>query len=368
MTNTNKYITFVNQNNTYMEAIVGQRIRNSRIQRGYSLQELADLLGVSKQMICKYEQGQSMPTSEKLIAFSKLFGEKVDYFFRQPEVEIGEINFRKKSNFSSKKINALKEEVRIKIENYLYVENSCNLNMNFVNPLEDLIVRTKEDIISAVDRLREAWNIGNDPIHNIIQLLEDKEIKVIEIEDESAKFDGLSTIVDNRFYVLVINKNMPVERKRFTILHELGHLLINLNALEEKDKEKYCHAFASEMLLAQKKLYEEFGNRRSGISLEELKNIQKKYGISITAIVYKLSEMKIISKEQMTKFFKDLNFNPTLKQVVETSRFDGVEKSDRYYNLIYRAVAEEYITLSKASALLQLPLEDLKASVTLNLQ
>jgi len=350
-----------------METIVGQRIRNSRLQKGYSLQELADKLGVSKQMISKYEQGQSMPTSEKLIAFSRLFGEKVDYFFRKPEVEIGEISFRKKSRFSNKRINSLKEEIRVKIENYLYVENICNLNTVFVNPLLLVDVKTAGDVVNAVDTLRDAWNIGNDPIYNIIQLLEDKEVKVIEVEDDSSHFDGLSTVVDAKFYVVVVNKNLPIERKRFTILHELGHLLLNLSDFEEKEQEKMCHAFASEMLLAQKNVYAEFGSKRSNISLEEMKNIQKKYGISIPAIVYKLTELQIITKDQLAQFFKRLNYDKALKQLVETSRFGGTEKSDRYENLIYRAVAEEYITLSKASSLLQVGLDELKNSVTLNI-
>ena len=350
-----------------METIVGQRIRNSRLQKGYSLQELADKLGVSKQMISKYEQGQSMPTSEKLIAFSRLFGEKVDYFFRKPVVEIGEISFRKKSRLSTKRINSLKEEIRVKIENYLYVENICNLNIDFVNPLLQVEVKTTGDVVNAVDKLRDAWNIGNDPIYNIIQLLEDKEIKVIEVEDDTSHFDGLSTVVDDKFYLVVVNKNLPIERKRFTIGHELGHLLLNLADFDEKEQEKMCHTFASEMLLAQKNVYPEFGAKRSGISMEELKNIQKKYGISIPAIVYKLSELQIISKEQFAQFFKRLNFDHDLKQLVDTSRFGGTEKSDRYENLIYRAVTEEYITFSKASSLLQVGLEELRNSVTLNI-
>ena len=204
-----------------MENVVAARIRSSRIQKGYSLQEVADKIGVSKQMISKYESGISMPSSEKLIAFSKLFGQKVDYFFRRPEVEIGEINFRKKSKFSNKKANSLKEAVRVQIENYLYIENICNLNNAFINPLAECVISSKADVIQAVDTLRNAWNIGNDTIHSIIQLLEDKEIKVIEVEEDTSLFDGLATVVDEKYYVIVINKSMPIERKRFTILHEL---------------------------------------------------------------------------------------------------------------------------------------------------
>jgi Zn-dependent peptidase ImmA (M78 family)/DNA-binding XRE family transcriptional regulator len=351
-----------------METIVSTRIRSSRIQRGYSLQEVADKVGVTKQMINKYEKGDSMPTSDKLIAFSKLFGQKVDYFFRKPEVEIGEINFRKKSKFSNKKVKSLKEEIRVQIENYLYIENICNLNSTFVNPLTECPINSKSDIIDATEVLRKAWNIGNDTIHNIIQLLEDKEIKVIEVEEETNLFDGLATVVDEKYYVIVINKSMPIERKRFTILHELGHLLLNLNHLSEKEQESFCHTFASEMLLAQRNVLVEFGEKRSSIAFNELKNIQEKYGISISAIMYKLGELGIISQDKLSSFYKSLNFNPAKKKEVEESRYEGEENSTKYENLVYRAVSEEFISLSKASSLLQLSLEELKNSISINIR
>jgi Zn-dependent peptidase ImmA (M78 family) len=350
-----------------METVVAARIKNSRIQKGYSLQEVAEKIGVSKQMINKYEKGDSIPSSDKLIAFSKLFGQKVDYFFRKPEVQIGEINFRKKSKFSNKKINSLKEEIRVQIENYLYIENICNLNSSFLNPLSEYVINSKPDVIEATNLLRKAWNIGNDTIHNIIQLLEDKEIKVIEVAEETSLFDGLATVVDGKYYVIVVNKSMPIERKRFTILHELAHLLLNLNHLVEKEQESFCHSFASEMLLAQRNVIVEFGDKRNNISFNELKNIQEKYGISISAIIYKLGEIKIISNEKVTGFYKRLNSDHSLKQAVEMSRFEGDESSNRYENLVSRAVSEEFISLSKASSLLQLSIDELKDKISINI-
>lgn len=86
-----------------MEAIIGQRIKNSRVHKSLSLQDVADNIGVSKQMVNKYELGKSVPTSDKLIALSKLFNQKIDYFFRKPEVTIGEISFRKKVSLATKK-------------------------------------------------------------------------------------------------------------------------------------------------------------------------------------------------------------------------------------------------------------------------
>jgi hypothetical protein len=77
----------------------------------------------------------------------------------------------------------------------LYIENIFNLNSVFKNPISNFVFQTKNDIIPATIELRKEWNIGDDTIHNIIQLLEDKDIKVIEIEEDTSLFDGLSTIV-----------------------------------------------------------------------------------------------------------------------------------------------------------------------------
>ena len=351
-----------------METIVGLRIRNSRIQKGLSLQEVAEKVGVSKQMVSKYEKGISMPGSDKLIMFSKLFGQKIDYFFREPVFEIGNINFRKKSNFSVKKVNSLKEEIRIQIENYLYVENICSLEPRFINPISDIKINSMQDVVEATNELRKSWDIGDDTIHNIIQLLEDKEIKIIEVEDDSNRFDGLATKVNEEYQIIVINKNMPLERKRFTLLHELGHILLNYSSNDVKEQEKYCNYFASEMLLSERNLKIEFGGKRSTIALEELKNIQEKYGISIRAIMYKLGELKIISQEKLTSFYKKLNMDNSLKQIIDSSRFDSIEYSYRYKNLVYRSVSEEFISLSKASSLLNVSLEEFKTNFSLNIK
>ncbi len=346
-----------------MEAIIGQRIRNSRVHKGFSMQEVADNIGVSKQMINKYEQGKSMPSSEKLIALSKLFQQKVDYFFRKPEVAIGEINFRKKSKFGAKKISALKEEIRIQIENYLFVETICNVDNFFENPLQTIAASNENEVKKAVKQLRAHWNIGQDAIHNIIDLLEDHHIKVLEVDDETGHFDGLATIIDSKYPIIVIAKAMPIERKRFTLLHELGHLLLPLESFEEKDQEKLCNIFASEILLSEENIITEFGSYRSRISLEELKNIQEKYGISISAIIYKLGQTKIMSQDRVKKFYQRLNFELGLKEEVELSRYDGMEHSSRYENLVYRAASEELISLSKASSLLKISLDQLTANI-----
>lgn len=348
-----------------MENIVAYRIQNARLLRGLSQQDVADELGVSKQMISKYEKGTAMPTSHRLIKLSKLFNLKIDYFFNSFKVDIGEVNFRKKSTFSKKRQNSLKEQIKISLENYLWIEDALSIDYSFENKIKDCAISSIKDIEVAVLKLKKEWDIGTDPIHNIVQLLEDKEIKVIELYDVDEKFDGLATYVNGKYPVIVVNGNFPVERKRFTLLHELGHLLLNLPNCEISEEENFCNKFASEFLLPKNIVINDFGGKRNHITINELIATQKKYGISIPAILYKLVDAGILSKDKQKQFYIKMNFNPSFKKDINLSRFETPEKSNRYERLVYRALAQENISISKASALLGKNIEVIKESYTL---
>lgn len=348
-----------------MENIVSYRIKNARLLRGMSQQDVADELEVSKQMVSKYEKGTSIPNSSKLLKLSKLFNLKIDYFFRAFKVEIGEVNFRKKSTFSKKKQNSLKEQIKINLENYLWIEDSLSIDYSFRNIIQNNKIESIEDVEVAVLKLRKEWDIGTDPVHNIIQLLEDKEIKVVELYDVDEIFDGLATYVNDKYPVIVVNGNFPVERKRFTLLHELGHLLLTLPNCEINEEENFCNKFASEFLLPKDIVIHEFGGKRNHITLNELISTQKKYGISIQAIVYKLVDAGILSKERQKQFYIKMNFNTSLKKEINLSRFKTPEQSNRYERLVYRALAQENISFSKASALLSKNIEVVKENYAL---
>ena len=345
-----------------MENLVANRIKNARVLKCLSQQNVADEIGISKQMVSKYESGEAIPTSSKFIKLSKLFGLKIDYFFSSFQIELGEINFRKKSTFSMKKQSSLKEQIKINLENYLWIEDSLSIDYTFKNIIQNSKINSIEDVENAVLKLRNEWNIGIDPIHNIIQLLEDKEIKVIELFDVDGKFDGMATYVNDKFPVIVVNGNFLVERKRFTLLHELGHLLLNLPECDVKQEENFCNKFAAEFLFPKQIVVKEFGGKRDHITITELISTQKKYGISIPAIIYRLVDSEILSKQRHTNFYKKIRFNPSLEREVNMTRFETPEKSNRFEQLVYRALAQEKISFSKASSLLNKNIETIKES------
>lgn len=337
-----------------MKEQIGNRIKSARMLAGLSLRELSTVLDgiVSHNAISKYEKGEMMPDSKVLIALSKALDVETDFFLRPKTVEISNIEFRKRSSLTVKKANSIKENIKDSIERYIELETFLNFRNTFSNPIKDIKINNADDVEQAVDSLLHKWELGLNAIPNVIEILEDKDVKVVEI-DADEKFDGLAGWANTDIPIIVINKKFTVERKRFTALHELGHLLLNFNteSLGHKEIEKLCHRFAGAMMLPKETLFNALGKKRNAISMNELIFIKESYGISLQAIMARAKDLVIISNDQYVGFRIQVNQNENLKKEIGYGEYKGTEHSSRFKQLLYRATAEEIISMSKAASL-----------------
>ena len=324
--------------------IFAARLKNARLICGFSMDELVNAMGniVSKMTISKYEKKQLYPNSSILISLSKALNQSVDYFFRPFTLSVETVKFRKKkSSLSAKQEKSIRERVADLIERYINIEEICNSAIQFSSPFAQKI-STSSQVKESAEKLREIWSIGTDGIVNVIELLEEHGIKVMEI-DAPDSFDGLSSMVNDTYPVIILNKSFCSERKRFTALHELGHLIFSFDSsVTENEEEKLCNLFASEMLILE-----------SNITMTVIlpHTIQMQYGISCDAMMYKAFNCGIISEKRKNYYFMNKNRNLSFKNRVEQSIYPN-ESSTRFNRLVYKALSNELITISKASALL----------------
>jgi len=339
--------------------IFGRRLNQARLIKGFTMEDLAQSVRptVSRQAINKYEKGQSMPDSRMLISLGAVLGVKPDYFFRPFTVEVDKVMFRKKNKFSEKDALSVKEKVREELERYLEIEQLCGTESKF--EIKKLSVSTDIDAVNAANNIRKLLGLGVDGISNVIEVLEDKGIKIIEIlEDES--FEGLSGYANDNIPLIVINSCLSNELKRFTLLHELGHLIMLFREdVSAKDIEKLCNTFASELLLPRSVLIARLGNNRHDISLAELTDIQKQYGISIDSIMASLNRNDVITGRRYNGYIKKKKSYPDFRVLVEKS-ISIPETSGRFVRLVYRALADEIISISKAATLLNTSVDTVK--------
>jgi len=321
--------------------------------KGYSLQDLANELekwggAISKQALNKYEQGLMKPDQEVLLKLCKALEVRPDYFVRETSIDLGNIEFRKLKKLTAKESARIKEKTIDFLERYIELEDLLGIDRAFINPIADNAINNNDDVEAAAEKIRKAWKLGEDPLGNVIELLEGNNIKVIEI-DSAEEFVGLATWEGIKTPVIVVNSKFPADRKRFTALHELGHVLMNVNHHPEKEREQYCNFFAGAMLIPSKSLIRELGSSRSKISIHELVFLKKQFGASIQSIVFRSKHLGIITNSYFKSFMTYFSMQGYKKK--EPGQYNGEEKSYRFKQLIHRAVAEEIISTSKAAAL-----------------
>ncbi len=349
----------------------GLRLRQARIRAKLSLEALAQKMGgsVTKQAISKYEKGQMAPSSSTLIALATALDADIDYFFRPitPDLQNLKVSFRKKSNIGAKDVAALKIDIQDDIERFLEIEEILGKSEKkpFSINCEETLSNAQQMEAQAI-KLREEWRLGLSPILNIQDTLEVNGIKVIFCKGPIG-FDGVSGVVNQDTLIMVLNTEVDmIERQRFTALHELAHLFFDKHldeSLTKSDREKLCNAFANEMLVPSEVLRNIFGDKKR-ISLEELIFIQQQYGISIDAVMYKLRELEIVSEKRYRSFYMRKNQDPSLKNIIEQSRFEEI-KAPRFEAMVYGALAAELITESKAASLLRVPVKTVHENLTL---
>lgn len=324
------------------------RLKSARSQAKLSMRELAEKAGnvVTFNSIKKYEDGLMTPEPTTMIALANAMGVKVEYFMRPVKVELGNVDFRKKASLRAKDIIAIKEQIRDFLERYLEVEEILGITSRFQKPQPLPLGQSPMQVEKAVYLLQNQWGISGNPIPNVVEFLEGLNIKVLLI-DAPSNFHGLSTWV-GEIPVVVINQNDSVERRRFTGLHELGHLVLDFGELEESELEKRCQQFAGAMLLPAKVIKSELGEYRTFVSFGELVALKEKYGISVQAAMSRAKQLEIINAYTFKVFCMSIASN---RREENLGSFKGEEKSYRFENLLFRLVSEDLVSISKAANL-----------------
>jgi transcriptional regulator with XRE-family HTH domain len=245
--------------------MIGQRLKLARSAAGLSLRDLQAKIGdrVTAQAIGKYERDEDVPSSSVLIALSDALGVSLDYLAGDQSMVLEGVEFRKKQITSKKQQAQVEAQALHLIERYLMVEEILTLpSAEWDKPRgSPYPVRELGDVDRAAASLREHWNLGIDPIPNLIELLEERGIKVLVL-DSAENIDGLAAQVRRSrgepVRVIVIRKGVHGERQRFSLAHELGHMVMDIEG-DEKFAEKAAHRFAGALLMpAEALLFREF--------------------------------------------------------------------------------------------------------------
>jgi Zn-dependent peptidase ImmA (M78 family)/DNA-binding Xre family transcriptional regulator len=343
---------------------IGDRIRELRIEKGFSQEDLANRTNFSKSYIQKFEESQREIKSSQLAQLAEALNVDISEILNSVEYTSNEfliksIEFREANKLEMDIEHFKRKALTILHKKYLAyskLEKIVGQNLIFQNPLKNFrIISSNEDIEDAAKILRKKWKFENTPIYDLISFLEDLGIKVFEVvEDED--FVGLSCWVKNTPIILINTRNTDVSRRRFTVLHELCHLLLIFKSDERKENiEHFCDQFAGAMLLPEE-ILKSYVNSNISITLEELKRIKSKYGISILAILVRMVNIKLINWDKYRQW-KEMYISWTEKD--EENEHSGRENAGRFNYLLAKGLRENLLSKDLACELSGIPISKL---------
>lgn len=340
----------------------GNNLKTARNRAGLSLRGLEEKIGglVSAQSIGKYERGDMLPSTQVVDALAVALKVEKEFLFAEHLIELGTIEFRENSARHKIDEKAVSATVRDRLMRYLEIEELLGgVRVDWDKPRQfPYSIRSLADAELAAHKLRDDWQLGSDPIPNLSEFLEERGFKII-LADLSSLVAGVTCRVpvgkDQKIVpVIVTSSSITGERQRFTIVHELGHLLLE-KASSELNIEKICNKFAGAFLMPERFLREALGKTRSNISIGELVSLKKFLGVSVQAIVYRCKELGIINEYSYRALYKEFSNRGWLKPPYDEPNAIEIEEPQRFKRLCLRSLAEGLINKNKAAELLKIP-------------
>ncbi|MDK2919606.1 MAG: hypothetical protein PWQ37_2339 [Candidatus Petromonas sp.] len=293
-----------------------KRLRNARLYRAKTISDLAEDVGVSKQAISQYENGRATPSFETLLKIVNSLRFPKEYFYEGDKLEIKVRNTYFRSLLTTNKKDRIAQVAKIKLLSSLYHFLSMYVEFPKLNlPNLNFEGKSIEDIAMEI---REYWGLGEQPISNVIRVLEKNGIIITSFDTESDFIDAFSQkqeINKKEYYFIVLgNDKKSAVRRQFDAAHELGHILLHDWALdieqisreEFRQIEKEANLFAAEFLLPKKSFIKDL---IYPTELDFYIELKKKWKVSISSMIVRSYQLKVINYNQYQYMMRKISKN-----------------------------------------------------------
>jgi Zn-dependent peptidase ImmA (M78 family)/DNA-binding XRE family transcriptional regulator len=377
------------------QKIIGDNLRRLRESKELSQAEVADRAGISRVTYRNIENGSTTPKVSTLQNIATGVGVKLQDLF-VPVRTLKKVRFR-----SSKKMNS-RESILIEVAMWL---DDFNYLENLLKDRKDYRFQTLSNKLSkmpsGVDRAKYAAEQAraelklkeDEPIRDIAGLLESCGIKVYPLTLVSDGFFGLSVAKEDGGPAVIVNvwERISVERWIFSAAHELGHLLLHLEAYnvdestEDEGQENEANVFAAHFLMPEKAFKDEWEDTYGLAFVDRVVKIKRIFQVSYKTVLYRLSEN--VGNSIWGKFRNDykLRTGKALSitdepealspdkfqqspEVLRSQEPDSLSSShfieDRLSRLVRNAIEKDEITMSRGAEILRLNLNAMREMVS----
>ncbi len=378
-------------------SILSANLRRVRTSRGLSQVAVAEQAELSREGYRRIEDGQVEPRVDSLSRIASVLKVSLNELL-VPVRELRAVRFRAHKRMTTRE--DLLANVARWLDDYVYLENLLHKNLDHkLTELSTGLSGSKrvapED---AAARARELMGLKPDEsIRDICGLFEAHGIKVFTPSLASDGFFGLSIGAADGGPAIVVNRweRISVERWMFTAAHELGHLLLHLDAYnvdkinEDDDEEKEADIFAAHFLMPEQMFKKEHAEAAGLSWYDRIFKLKRLFRVSYRTVLYRIASAlppaqrknvwirfnveykrhnggrSLPSIEEPLALSSDaFGLRPAEKRADEPEHLDRHDfMQDRLARLVRLAVQQDEITIGKAAEILELDLSEMRELV-----
>jgi Zn-dependent peptidase ImmA (M78 family)/DNA-binding XRE family transcriptional regulator len=282
--------------------IFGERIKQARALAGLTQEELANQVGISQSMVAHIETNRVTPSQEVIQDIAEITAVQPAFFEQAPieDFPINSLAYRARASLSAGERDKAYQYTKLCVEQIRSMAPRLNLpdlNLPQINHDPVATARLMRIILGAEP---------TKPILNLINLLERNGIVVIAMPFELEKLDAFSCwsklIIERPVMAVCIRK--PGDRLRFSIAHELGHILLHKGLFQQTpETEKEANAFAGEFLLPEVAMR---GTLSETFNLTQAARLKLRWGVSMQALIRRAYDLNIITERRYHYLFEQI--------------------------------------------------------------
>lgn len=287
-------------------ASFGDLLRVARHLRGFTQKTAAEKLGVAQAVLSRLENDMINPDDELRRRASSVFDLPQGFFDLRdtvygPPVSVHTMLRGKKSEVSGRDVDMITAELNVRLFHLSrFLEN---VDYQPANDLPVLDVEHYGSIPKIAATVRAHWKVPNGPIKNLTLLMERAGVIVGESSFHGAAVSGVTFAAPGRPPLVLINRDHPADRLRFTLAHELGHLV--MHRFPTPTMEDEANQFASAFLLPPDEMRDVFRGRR--VTLELLAALKKEWRVSMQSLLMAAQSLKAVTDNQARYLWQQIS-------------------------------------------------------------
>jgi Zn-dependent peptidase ImmA (M78 family)/transcriptional regulator with XRE-family HTH domain len=280
-------------------------LRLARQRRGFQQVEAARLLGIEQPVLSRLENGISEIREEVLKKAERVYDLPRSFFMQTDPVYGAPVSVHpmwgKKADVSAKEVDAVVAELNFRVMHLRRFFEGVELSNTSDLPRLDIDDYGSPAKVAAV--LRAHWGVPRGPIKDLTLLVEKAGVIVVHSAMGGASISGVTFSVPGMPKLVLLNSDQPADRMRFTLAHELGHLV--MHRFPSPTMEDEANKFASALLIPSADLKPYISGRRPDLAL--LAALKPEWRASMQSLLMAITEAAPLSPNQAQYLWKQIS-------------------------------------------------------------